>query len=98
MDWWNILIFGVIPVLTVIILFIVKRKMLWTAPFISTALAFLTYMMALELISLSKMLEFLSYSESRGFFILAMQMHLAIVVVLTALAYFVSYILRRKHK
>lgn len=35
MDWWNILIFGVIPVLTVVIMFIVKRKLLWIAPLIS---------------------------------------------------------------
>ena len=98
MDWWNVLIFGVIPVLTVVIIFIAKRKMLWTAPLISTALAFIIYMIALELISLSEMLEFFSYSESRGFFILAMQMHLAIVVVLTVIAYFVAYILKRKHK
>ena len=98
MDWWNILIFGVIPGLTVVIIFIAKRKMLWTAPLISTALAFITYMIALDLISLSEMLEFFSNNEWRGFYILAMLMHFGIVVVLTAIAYFVAYILKRKRK
>ena len=98
MDWWNVLIFGVIPVLTVIIIFNFKKKLLWIAPLISTALAFITYMIALELISFSEMLKFFSYSESRGFFILAMLMHFGIAVVLTAIAYLAAYILKRKKK
>ena len=98
MDWWNILIFGVIPILTVAIIFLAKRKMLWTAPLISTALAFITYMIALELISFSDMLKFFSYSESRGFFILAMLMHFGIAVVHTAIAYFAADKLKRKKK
>ena len=57
MDWLNILIFGVIPVLTVVIMFLIKKKMLWVSPIISTVLAF---------------------------------------VGLTAIAYFVAYILKRK--
>lgn len=48
MDWWNILVLGVISVLTVVIIFVAKRKLLWIAPFISTALAFITYMIALS--------------------------------------------------
>lgn len=96
MDWWNILIFGVIPVLTVVIMFIVKRKLLWIAPLISMVLAFITYMIALEIINPSEMLEFFSNNEWRGFFILAMLMHLGIVVVLTVIAYLIAYILKRK--
>ena len=37
----------VIPLLTVVILFFAKRKRLWTAPLISTALAFVVYMTAI---------------------------------------------------
>jgi Na+/melibiose symporter-like transporter len=55
-------------------------------------------MIALDLISLSEMLEFFSNNEWRGFFILAMLMHFGIAVVLTAIAYFVAYILKRKRK
>lgn len=97
MDWWNILIFGIIPVLTVVIMFFCKRKWLWITPFISATLAFITYMIALDIfISPSKMLKFFGNNEYRGFFILAMLMHLGIVVVLTVLAYIIAYILNRK--
>ena len=95
MDWWNILIFGVMPVLTVVVIFIVKRRLLWVAPLISTVLAFITYMIALAPITI---VELFSNNEWRGFFILAMLMHLGVVVVLTVVAYLVAYILKRKEK
>lgn len=94
-DWWNILIFGVIPVLTVVVIFIVKRKLLWTAPLISTALAFITYMVALAPITAA---ELFSNGEWRGFFLLALFMHLVITVVLTAIAYLAAYILKQKQE
>mgnify|MGYP007033164720 CR=1 FL=1 len=94
-DWWNILIFGVIPVLTVVVIFIVKRKLLWTAPLISTALAFITYMVALAPITTA---ELFSNGEWRGFFLLALFMHLVITVVLTAIAYLAAYILKQKQE
>ncbi|MBQ8278670.1 MAG: hypothetical protein IJZ23_02410 [Roseburia sp.] len=98
MDWWNVIVFGVIPVLTVVIMFIAKRKMLWTAPLISMVLAFITYIVALEILNPSEMLAFFRNNEYRGFFILAMSMHLGIVVVLTVIAYLIAYILKRKQK
>ena len=93
MDWWNILIFGVIPVFTVVIIFIVKKKMLWTAPLISTALAFITYVITLAPITI---VEVFSNNEWRAFYILAILMHLVIVIILTAIAYLVAYMLKRK--
>lgn len=95
MDWWkwNILIFGIIPVLAVTVIFIGRRKLLWTAPFVSTALSFITYMIALAPITIA---EIFSNNEWRAFFILAMLMHLGIVVVLTIIAYIVAFILKRK--
>lgn len=94
-DWWNILIFGVIPILTVMVVFIVKRKLLWTVPLISAVLAFITYMVALAPMTIAKIF---SNGEWRGFFLLAMFMQFAITVVLTLIAYFVAYILKRKQK
>lgn len=95
MDWWkwNILIFGIIPVLAVTVIFIGKRKFLWTAPFVSTALSFITYMIALAPITIA---DIFSNNEWRAFFLLAMLMHLGIAVVLTIIAYIVAYILKRK--
>lgn len=95
MDWWNILIFGVIPVLTVTAIFIVKRKRLWTAPLISTVLALISYIIALAPVTI---VEIFHNNEWRGFFLLAMLMQLAITVVLTVIAYFAGYMLKRKRK
>lgn len=98
MDWWNIIIYGVIPVLTVLAIFFVKRKWLWIAPLISTVLAFSTYMIALDIIiKPSQFIKFFSISEYRGFLLLAMLLQLGIVITLTVLAYLLAYILK-KHK
>ncbi len=93
--WWNILIFGIIPVLTVAVIFIAKKKLLWVAPLISTVLAFISYMIALVPITI---VELFSNGEWRGFFLLAMLMQFVITVVLTVIAYFVAYIPKRKQK
>ena len=61
------------------------------SPLISTALALITYMAALVPITIT---ELFSNGEWRGFFLLAIFMHLVITVVLTAIAYFIAYILR----
>lgn len=91
MDWLNILIFGIIPVLTVAVIFTVKRKLLWAAPFVSAVCAFVTYAMVF-----SPVTEILSNREWRGFFLLAMLMHLGTAAVLTAIAYLAAYILKRR--
>ena len=95
MDWWNILIFGIIPALTVVVIFIVKRKLLWIAPLISTVFAVIAVLIALSPITI---VEVFSNNEWRGFFLLAMLMHLVITVVLTVIAYFSAYILKQKQK
>lgn len=95
MNWWNILIFGVVPILTVVIIFIFNRKILWTVPLVSIVLAFTTYMIALAPISI---VDIFSNHEWRGFFLLAILMHLGISVVLTVIAYLMAYIIKRKQK
>lgn len=96
-DLLNILIYVVIPLLTVVIIFFVKRKLLWVAPLISTTFAFITYIMAFK-VSGIEILGLFGNSEWRAFFVLAMLIHLVIVITLTAIAYFVAYILKRKQK
>ena len=95
MDWWTILIFGVIPVFTVTIIFFAKRRLLWIAPLVSSVLAFVSYLIALAPITI---IEVFNNNEWRAFYILAMLMHLGIVVILTAVAYLIMYILKRKKK
>ena len=91
MDWWNVSVFGIIPVLSVLLVFFIKRKFLWVAPLISTVLS--------VVISVIAMPSFLSNREARAmFFGISIPMHLVIVVVLTAIAYLVAYLLKRKQK
>ena len=64
---------------------------------VSAALAFVTYMIAFSMQGIqSPMIKMFSNNEWRGFFILAMLMHLGIVLVLTAVAYFVGYIKQKR--
>ena len=93
MEGWNTIIFGVIPILTVAALFLLRRKMLWTAPLLSTVLAFFAYMAALAPVTMA---EVFRNGEWRGFFFLAMLLHLAVAAVLTVIAYLAAYFLKRK--
>ena len=89
-DWWNITVFCVIPLLSVVTIFFIKRKVLWIAPLISTVLSIV--------ISVIAMPSILSYSEHRAmFFGISIPIHLVITIALTAIAYFVAFILKRKH-
>ena len=91
MDWWNVSVFGIIPVLSVLLVFFIKRKVLWVAPLISTVLS--------VVISVVAMPSILSNGETRAmFFGISIPMHLVIVVVLTATAYLVAYLFKRKQK
>lgn len=60
-----------------VILFFIKRKILWIAPLVSTAFAFIAYMISFAPVSI---VEVLSNNEWRRFFLLAMLMHIAVVV------------------
>lgn len=91
----NLLIFGVIPVAAVAVLFIVKRRFLWSAPLISAALALIAYLIALAPISIT---EVFSNTEWRSFLLLALLIQLGITAALTAAAYLVPYVIRQKQK
>lgn len=92
----DFLIFGVIPILSVVILFIVNRKILVAAPLISVSLAFITYIIAFAPISI---VEILGTKEWRMFFVLDILMkNFSITLVLTVIASFIAYIIKRKQK
>ena len=89
MNWWNVVFFGIIPILTVTLIFFVKRKLLWAAPFVSTVLG--------VVISVVAMPTIISYSEHRAmFFVLVVPGHFVIGIILTVAAYFVAHILKQK--
>lgn len=95
MDLFNVLVFIVIPVLTVLIVFITTKKRLWIAPLISTVLAFITYATA-HYIGGITLIKLFKNSEWSAFFVMAMLIHLGIVIVLTLIAYIISHSLKRK--
>ena len=91
MDWWSIIFWGVIPIVTVIAVFFIKRKLLWISPFVSTTLAVVYSAIVMPTI--------ITYGEHRAmFFILVMPGHIVIGIILTAIAYFVAYLLKQKKK
>jgi len=99
MDWQNFLIFGIIPILTVVILFFAKRKLLWLSPFVSTILTFMTYMVILASQGMqSPIIKIFSNNEWRAFLLLALLIHFVITTIVTVIAYLVAYIIKRKKK
>ena len=93
-DVLNILIFVVIPVISMSVLFFRKRKLLWIAPLLSSILAFAVYAITLE----PSIIKIFSNIEWRGFLLLAMLMQFGIAAVLTAAGYLIAYLLKRKNK
>lgn len=93
-DVLNILIFVVIPVISMSVLFFRKRKLLWIAPLLSVMLAFAVYAITLE----PSIIKIFSNNEWRGFLLLALLMQFGIAVLLTAVGYLIAYILKRKNK
>ena len=90
-NWWNASLFCIIPILSVVIIFFIKRKFLWIAPLISTVLS--------VVISIIAMPSMLSNREHRAmFFGIAIPIQLVIVIILTVIGYLVAYILKRRKK
>lgn len=90
-NWWNASLFCIISILSVVIVFFIKRKFLWIAPLISTVLS--------VVISIIPMPSLLSNREHRAmFFGIAIPFQLVIVIILTVIAYLVAYILKRRKK
>lgn len=89
LNWWNVSVFCIIPIISVVIVFFVKRKILWTAPLISSVLS--------VVISIIAMPSMLSNREHRAmFFGISMPIQLVIVIILTAIAYLAAYIIKCK--
>ena len=89
MNWWNLSVFCIIPIVSVIFFFFWKRKYLWIAPLTSTVIS--------VVISLFAMPSILSDTEHRNmFFGISVMIHILIAVVWTALAYVVAHFLDKK--
>ena len=83
-------IFIVIPVVSVLSVFLVKRKFLWTAPIISTLLVIL-FSVSISGITL------LTEEEYRGMFLVfIVPIQFVIVILLTVILYLVLYVIKRR--
>ena len=99
MDWQNIMIFGILPIITVLSVFFIKKKLLWVSPIISTALHFTAYMLILGLQGMqSPIIKIFRNSEWRAFLLLFLFIQFAITVVLTMIIYLIAHILKHKRK
>lgn len=86
------IIFILIPVLSVLLVFFIKRKFLWTAPIISTIL-----IVMISLITADPSL--LTVREYRMMFLgIIVPIQLIVVAVLTVIAYVVAYMFKSKKK
>ena len=90
MDWWNVSVFGVIPVLCVGIFFCFRRKALWTAPIFSAVLTIL-----LSVIAMPSVLS--DREHSAMLFGIALPIHLVIAAAWTGIAYGAAYLLKKGH-
>lgn len=88
LNWFSTIIFIVFPVASVVILFLVKRRFLWSAPIISTLLS----------VAMAAMAEpsILTYHEYRSmFFGIVIPIQLVAVVIFTILAYVAGHLLKK---
>ena len=89
MNWWNISVFCIIPIISVTFFFLWKRKYLWIAPLISTLISIA--------ISLLAMPSILSDAEHHNmFFGISIMLQILIAVVLTVIVYVVARFLDKK--
>ena len=89
----KVLICGVIPLLTVVIISVVKRSRLRMAPLISTVLAFTTYVVIFDIAAEVTIVDLLGDIEWRVWCFMAMVLQFIIVTIFTAIAW---GILKRK--
>lgn len=102
MTWYTPVLFGLnlistinfvlLPAAAVLLLFFLKRNLLWAAPIFSTVL-----MIAVDVIAVGSSL--LTVGEARGMFLIVIvPIHLVVTIVLTGLAYVAAYLLKRKDR
>ena len=88
MDWWNVSVFGVIPVLCVGILFCLRRRALWTSPIFFVVLTILVSVIAMPSVLSDR-------EHSAILFGITLPLHLVVAAALTGIAYGVAHLLKK---
>lgn len=90
-NWWNISIFCIIPIFSVVTVYFLKRKFLWAAPLVSTGLSII--------VSIIAMPSILRINEHRAmFFGIVIPIQLGVVITITVIVYLITYIFKWKKK
>lgn len=87
---WELLVFTGFPLISVVIMFFIKKKLLWISPFISTALCVGYSVVIMDPSILSK-------DGHRAIFLgITVPMQFAICSAFTVCAYIVCYLLKKR--
>ena len=84
MDSWQVLIFFVFPIISVLFMFFLKRNALWISPIISTGLSIIYSLLVIH--------NLLTVPESSIFWKISIPMQLVVVIFFTAIAYIISWL------
>lgn len=90
MDTWQVLVFFIFPIASVLLMFFLKKKILWISPIISTVLS--------VIYSIQVMPSILTVAESSIFWAITIPMQLVITVFFTGVAYIISWLLKKRVK
>lgn len=88
LNWISTIFFLLLPLLSVVALFFLRRKYLWATPLLSAVLA-----IAMGVLTMPSIL---TDNEHRGmFFGLTVPIHLIVAIVFTAAAYLIAFLLKQ---
>lgn len=87
MDTWQVLVFFIFPIASVLLMFFLKKKILWISPIISTVLS--------VIYSIRVMPSILTVAESSIFWAITIPMQLVITVFFTGVAYIICWLLKK---
>lgn len=97
MNWWNVSVFGLIPIFSLVLLFCFNRKFLWSAPIVSIILAIVVS--GIWSLTTLNSLELLIGDHSNLFWFMIIPTNFLISSVITVITYGISTLSKNKqHK
>ena len=98
MNWWNISVFGIIPIFSVAVMFCFKINRLWIAPLVSMVLSCLISAVLTSIVSIAAMPSILYDNEHRALFFLCLILQFIIILVLSVIGFIIKYIFHNKNR
>lgn len=98
MNWWNISVFCIIPIFSVVVMFCFKINRLWIAPLVATVLSCLISAVLTSIVSIAAMPSILYDNEHRALFFLCLILQFIIIFVLSVIGFVIKYIFHNKNR